>query len=373
MHIFYIFINSYVLEYITQLEEKVEEHEKTISGLKQENAKLRSANEELMKQLLNQPITPPSSSPDELLSSASPSGSEGHNSPEAGPPMFQFQLTDLYDFNLFDHQQQQPQQDIMDVNNLFYLNHAVMPDWDIHQVLGEKGRPMTNDEHQRQVARDLISTYPLLAPALMSIVLRHTLSLEYVTSLAREFSESIGADLTENTDSELPAYSDEGYKEKKSLKTTTTEPEDKVEDEEEFEEISEEATAQRMLNEFFPSYVFHRARGYSHEEVIRKCQQCFNDPNSKCNIRRAKKEAKRKAKMESATSTSRNKLSTLQTYCRVAGTLLKNPQRMAHVNKVLKAEISFTHNKHTAQIESNYASLINPFKNLRITSASKSS
>lgn len=364
-------IDLHLIEYITQLEEKVEEHEKTITGLKQENSKLRSANEELMKQLLNQPITPPSSSSDELHSSASTSGSEGHHSPETAPPMFQFQLNDLYDFNLFDQQQQLRQQDVMDVNNLFYLNHAVMPDWDIHQVLGEKGRPLTSDEDQRQVSRDLISDYPLLAPALMSIVLRHTLSLEYVTSLAKEFSESIGADLTGKTDSELPAYSDEGYKAKNTLKiepSTATE----VEEEEEDEEMSEQRVAEKMLNDFFPSYVFYRARGYSHEEIIQKCYQCFNDKNSKCNIKKAKKEAKKKAKSENSSKQS-TKLSTLQTYCRVAGTLLKHPQRMAHVNKVLKAEISFTQNKHTARIESNYASLINPFKNLRIASSSNSS
>lgn len=363
-------------EYIIQLEEKVEEHEKTIKDLKDENSKLRSANEEIMKQLLNQPITPPSSSPDELNSSSSSSGSEGHHSPEAlaVPSMFQFQLNDLYDFNLFDQQQQQqqqPQQNMVGPNNLFYLNHAVMPDWDIHQVLGEKGRPITSEEAQQEVSRELLADYPLLAPALMSIVLRHTLSLEYVNSLAKEFSETVGADLIEKNDP--PAYSEDGYKTKMSPKIehSTQGDSEVVEDKEvEKEGTTGDAIAQRMLNEHFPYYVLMRARGFSHSEVIERCRRCLEDENSKYNIKKAKKEAKKKAK-EAHNNKQPPTLSTLHIYCRVAGALLKNPQRMTQVNKVLKEEISFTHNKHTARIENNYASLINPFKNLRITNTSK--
>lgn len=335
-----------------------------------------------MKQLLNQPITPPSSgSSDEVFSNSSTSGSEGHHSPEAPPVpnMFQFQLNDLYDFNLFEQQQQQQQQpSLADVNNLFYLNHAVMPDWDIHQVLGEKGGATTREELQQQVSRDLLTDYPLLAPALMSIILRHTLSLEYVTSLANEFAESIGADLSRT---ETPVEEDEDEKplKKTNEKTLRIEgsPEKALKEEEDDEldtsKMSDAELSTLILNNYFTHYAIDRARGFTHEETIGRFRRCMEDKNSKCNRKRAKKAAQKKAKEENGGSSQdgKFKLMTLQAYCRVAGTLLRNPQRMTQVNKVLKEEIAFTHNKYTARVEKSYAQLINPLQKLRITGTSK--
>lgn len=367
-HIFSLFILNSYIEYITQLEEKVEEHEKTIETLKEENSKLRTANEEIMKQVLNQPITPPSS--DEFLSSSSSSGSEGHQSPETGPvpSMFQFQLNDLYDFNLFDQQQQQQQQrqqDIIDSNNLFYLNHAVMPDWDIHQVLGEKGRPVSSEETQRQLSRELISDYPLLAPALMSIVIRHTLSLEYVTSLAKEFAETTGANLNQEV------RTDSITKKKSLLKLEQSkDDQEKLNDKEDDEErLTDEEFLQSVLLDYFPSYVLWRARGKSHEQTIARFRECSDDKNSRCHLKMQQKSAKKERQANSTKPQS--KLSTLQTYCKVAGTLLRHPHQMAHVRNVLKEEIPFAQNKYTSKIENNYTSLINPFKNLRIAGSSK--
>jgi hypothetical protein len=327
-----------------------------------------------MKQLLNQPITPPSSgSSDEVFSNSSSSGSEGHNSPEAPPlpNMFQFQLNDLYDFNLFEQQQQQQQQQptMADVNNLFYLNHAVMPDWDIHQVLGEKGRPVTSEEVQAQASRDLLADYPLLAPALMSIVLRHTLSLEYVTALAKEFSEALGEDLPGY---EVANEEEQDIKVNKKKLSVEANPEQEVEDKkkEDSEKMTDGELSSSLLNNYFTQYVWMRARGFSHEEVLAKFRACMEDENSSCNIKNAKKEARKKAKEEQCQE-NKLKMMTLQAYCRVAGSLLKHPQRMTRLSKVLKEEIAFTQNKHTARIESSYASLINPFRNLRIAGSSK--
>lgn len=357
---FLIVLVNYIkllLEYITQLEEKVEEHEKTIENLKKENSELRTANEELTQQIRNQPITPPTS--DDLFSSSS-SGSEGHHSPESRPvpAVFQFQMEDLYDFSLFNQQQQQPQ-NMIDTSNLFYLNHAVMPNWDIHQVLGEKGAPISSEEAQRQVSRDLIADYPLLAPALMSIVIRHTLTLEYVASLAKEFSEATGASLTTETTKKKKMLELEQGKE-------TMEQAEKEEPKEKNDErLTDEEFVESVLVNYLPSYLFLRARGKSHDEIIASFRACSDSGNSKCQVKKVKKaEKKTKAKE----TKSHSKVSMLHTYCRVAGTLLKHPHQMSQVRNVLKQEIAFSHNKHTSLIENNYASMINPFKNLRITS-----
>ncbi|KAI7891220.1 uncharacterized protein EV154DRAFT_420846 [Mucor mucedo] len=355
-------------EYITQLEEKVEEHEKTIENLKQENSKLRTANEELLQQVLSQPVTPPAS--DDLFSSSS--GSEGHQSPESGPvpAMFQFQMDDLYDFSLFDQQQQS--QNMIDTSNLFYLNHAVMPDWDIHQVLGGKGRPNSSEEMQRQISRDLITDYPLLAPALMSIVIRHTLTLEYVASLAKEFSDATGASLTtETTKKKKMLELEQGTEVSKEQGTKVSKEQARVELKEHVkadsnERLTDEEFLESILVNYFPSYLLARARGKSHDEIIASFRKC-TDNNAKCQMKRVNKDEKKAKQVKTKEAKPQSKFAMLNTYCRVAGTLLKHPQQMSQVRNVLKQEISFSHNKHTALIENNYASMISPFKKLRIT------
>lgn len=52
-----------------------------------------------------------------------------------------------------------------------YLSHAVVPDWDLDTIL-KKERQTSN-----LAPNDLFQKYPLLAPALMSIVLSHTMTM----------------------------------------------------------------------------------------------------------------------------------------------------------------------------------------------------
>ncbi|RCH90824.1 hypothetical protein CU098_005821 [Rhizopus stolonifer] len=371
-------------EYITQLEEKVEQQEKTIQALKEENTKLRKANEDIMKQVLNQPITPPSSSGDE--SNASSSGSEGHHSPDAVPSMFQFQLNDFYDVSLFDQSPPQPQQPMSDSTNAFFLNHAVMPDWDIHQVLGEKGRPTTTEEYQRELSKELFANYPLLAPALMSIVLRHTLSLEYVNSIAKEFTENmeLKRQLTRAEDEETLRGNDDLDDLKAGMQSLHIEdikgkqPVKDEKEEQNEQELTDETLMKLMLQECFSNYIFQRARGISHNAIFERFKQCVNDREHKCGHKlfdkglKLQQESALNKKQLSVSKKSRNSsspssLQTLQTYCRVAGSLLRQPQRMTRVGQVLKEQISFQQNKHISHIERNFKKMVNPPpKNLRI-------
>lgn len=360
------------------MEEKVADHENTINDLKKENEKLRQANQDLMKQLLIQPITPPSSSGDELLSNSStPSGSEGHNSPDTAPPAYHFQLNDLYDFNLFDQQAQQAQQQTQmnESSNLFYLNHATMPDWDMTQVLNDKSKSISSDDYQRELSRELINDYPLLAPALMSIVLRHTLSLEYVTALAKEFSDKVGADLI-GTDHPKTKHTDEDQEtirafDMEDLKASfnTLKIEDEQDSAEKKPELTELELTKIVLTKYYKYYVVYRARGLTHEEIIEKCKPCaLGEIECRPLLTRLKNKITDQGRKEKSPSSKGNNIQTLQTYCRVAGNLLRHPHRMTRVSDVLRKEIEFTENKHTSRVESHYKSLFGPSQKPRITS-----
>ncbi|KAL9555196.1 hypothetical protein MBANPS3_002469 [Mucor bainieri] len=360
-------------EYITQLEEKVSDHETTIEALKKENEKLRQANQELMKQLLLQPITPPSSSGDELLSSlSSSSGSEGHHSPDAVPPAYHLQLNDLYDFNLFDQQAQQAaeqQTQMNDMSNLFYLNHATMPDWDMTQVLGDKGKSISPEDYQRELSRELINDYPLLAPALMSIVLRHTLSLEYVTALAKEFSDKVGADLiggadyaktkhTEDDQETLGAFDVEDLK--ASFNTLKIEDNQESLEKKKKPEPSELELTKKMLTKHYKYYVMYRARGMTHDEIMEKSKPCLlNEETCAPLMTRLKNKLTEKGRKEEEEEDSSSNIQTLQTYCRVAGNLLRNPQRMARVSQVVKKAVVSSEDRRAARLAAHNSILRN--------------
>lgn len=57
--------------------------------------------------------------------------------------------------------------------NNIYLAHAFLPDWDMSNIYEKKNHRLNIPTEKI----DLIRTYPLLAPALMSIVLNHTMTM----------------------------------------------------------------------------------------------------------------------------------------------------------------------------------------------------
>lgn len=59
---------------------------------------------------------------------------------------------------------------ITNTNNI-YLAHASLPDWDMSNIYEKKNHRLVSENTK------LIHTYPLLAPALMSIVLNHTITM----------------------------------------------------------------------------------------------------------------------------------------------------------------------------------------------------
>lgn len=296
----------------------------TIQKLQQENEELRKSNEELMKHVLFQPITPSSTSNHKPLSTMNPtsssSGSEGNYSPDA-PPAPASMFDNLYDFNLFENlqllQPQQPATFNIQAPDLFYLNHATIPDWDISKVLSEKGEIIATEEEQQRISKDLLTNYPLLAPALMSIILRHTLSMEIVASLAKDLKKEIH----ENYEDTLPTE-----EEMERIKARINRLKIKDSEKEKEEDMDELTMLHNCLSNHYSHYALHRAIGNSHEEAFRKFKEC------------------QIAEREKAKNGDNNKgksLQNIQLYSRVAGDLLRYPQRMSRMRHVLKSRPEF--------------------------------
>ncbi|KAJ8663354.1 hypothetical protein O0I10_000593 [Lichtheimia ornata] len=116
-------------------------------------------------------------------------------------------------------QQQQPQQPSPDIPTMSVLNntdenalttwdallrdstwlsHASMPQWDFSHVLSKDQEKSSLS--LRLNAREMIQRYPLLAPALMSIVLDHTMGMSSEQLLAASTSTSSSIPLYNNRD-----------------------------------------------------------------------------------------------------------------------------------------------------------------------------
>lgn len=104
-------------------------------------------------------LSPPSygnSSFDSYLPTSDSSTISSNSNPS--PPEFSDSWELVFPSSESQHQQQT------------YLSHAVMPDWDLNRIL-KKEREIGTP------ANELFYKYPLLAPALMSIVLGHTMTM----------------------------------------------------------------------------------------------------------------------------------------------------------------------------------------------------
>ncbi|KAG0767883.1 hypothetical protein G6F16_009629 [Rhizopus arrhizus] len=340
-------------EYITQLEQKVEEHEKTIDELRKENLQLRKTNEQLMHQLLPHLSSPSNTDHSEELAWSS---TESQSSPEPAPLAsmpFQFSLDDVYDFNLLE----QPEQLLLNSNSFdtIYLHHAVMPDLDVHRVLGEKMKQTANQNERQEAAKELLSEYPLLGAALMSIVLRHTMVLDYVSSIANQFS-SANQEVPVEKEQQKEQKEPKEQKEQKELKEQKEQRRIKsATDEIDPASITEEDIIYFIFHHGFAHYALYRAAGQSHEQIMERWKKCLST-KSTCADFFYKKIKERRSVSESKGG---NRFQTLQTYCKVAGTLLKHPKRMTQVSKVLKEKINFSKSYYTSHSK-NQAALANP-------------
>lgn len=310
-------------EYIVQLEQRLDEKENTISELKRENEKLRKANKALVDQMISQPPlvpSPPQVYPSEEFVSSS--SSEGQSSPEPFP----FPLDNLYNFSLFDQPDQptfNPDTFNTDSFNSFFLNHAALPDLDFHRVLSEKMGTETIEEGQEALA-----DHPLLGAALMSIVLRHTMSLEYVVSVAKQFTKEEKQEVEDRE--EVEEKQAEETKNQKKIETETGTETGRL-------PATKDEIYEYIFNHCFGWYAFARAKGKSHSAIMDRIEKILEEDSS-CSKYFYKKI---RPGQEMPKLREHNPRKTLTTYCKVAATLLKNPKRMMNVGRVLKDKIEF--------------------------------
>ncbi|KAI8065870.1 hypothetical protein BC940DRAFT_303067 [Gongronella butleri] len=322
-------------EYISQLEQKVEEQEDEISALKHELKKIKEMNDQLVGDLASSRVRTQQLEEQQARQSLTPpvSLSSNGSSSDFSPPL---DFDSLLDISLF--QPQAPQ------GNNSFVAHVVMPELDLSQALGDK-------LHQPLLAMDgsqpheLLAQYPLLAPALASIVLQHTFSLHYHAYLHSSFPYNATMDASapkkhvdilsrddwvnamsqvlaprvesggDGHDHDLPValasshttYTPKSYtkqdKDQQGSKTYTREFEKDV------------------LRHHYPYYVFMRVvRGMSHEEIMHRAMACRDH----CLTKQKEKQC--------TASTAK----TFQAFCDVAVQMIKQPKRMAHVAQVVQ-------------------------------------
>ncbi|KAI9267430.1 hypothetical protein BY458DRAFT_437265 [Sporodiniella umbellata] len=312
-------------EYIGQLEQRLDEKENIINDLKRENERLLKANRELMEQMISQPplMASPPSQPSMNEEHISSSSSEGQCSPEP----FRFPLDNLYNFGLFD----QPEQAFTsDTFSSLFINHAAVPDIDFHRVLSDKMGVEATEEGTEQEAANILKDHPLLGAALMSIVLRHTMSLECVVSAAKQISHE---DIKEETPNEEVEDKKTDKKTKSNMRIENAP--------EKGSPITKVEIYEYIFNHCFGYYAFLRAKGRSHENIMARFAECF-EGNSECAKKFLQTVRPDQVVPEHETKDTpyRKKL---HAYCKVAATLLKNPKRMAHVGKIINQKLNYPH------------------------------
>ncbi|CAO3595456.1 unnamed protein product [Absidia cylindrospora] len=325
-------------EYITELENKVDEQEDEIDKLKQDKKQLNKLNEQLVQEVMQlrmrqQQQSPPPESQAQPLQvqqqqqyqyqqQQQPLTISPPTSDTNSPPDF---VESLLDFNLF--------------NNNTYLSHSLMPDFDLSRVLNDKlaTPPSTINLEQH---RELMTMYPLLAPALASIVIRHTFTLHYmsyltdynatrpknevldimhpddwVTAISSGFGKkSLGGGGDDNSSRLLSTHLVEQH--------SATPLNDGDGDN---EEAWMKDLERKLIRNHYPYYAFMRMRGFSHEQIMQRCKVCMEH----------KIEAERQRRRKAATSCSRSQ--TLHGFTSVAAALLRNPSRSPMIAGVMQS------------------------------------
>lgn len=366
------------IEYINQLENKVDEQEDEIDQLKQENKKLQALNGQLMKEIMQlklqqQPsnITPLPSElkplpqnelPEQQTMAITPiSSTSSHSPPNFMDSLLDFNLFNSIDFNDTNNNNTGANNN----NNTTYLAHALIPSFDLSRVLDDKlSQPPSSIENQHE----LMNMYPLLAPALASIVIRHTFTLHYVAYLSESFPYNYTPSFSNKNNKVMDILRPDdwmnamtlGYRPQVSTIGGNAGDEDSDDDEHNngtTESIPthmlEHDMATKRLKEkwnkkysicdpeqckdvlwtHYPHYVFLRLRGYSHEEIMVKYKECME----KRHLQQQQKRIKN--------AVSCNKLELMKAFTSVATTMVRNPTKLPLITGVLQeAKILPIHN-----------------------------
>ncbi|KAI8141254.1 hypothetical protein BJV82DRAFT_658631 [Fennellomyces sp. T-0311] len=308
-------------EYIEQLEAQVDEQDKEINKLREANTQLEKVNQELFQELQywrTMVPTPPATSS---------SASDSHSSPEVFPTL------DLDQFSLFDF------------SSDAHIAHATIPDFDFSRVLQEKGA--VPEDHERDSEgnivlkpSEIIKVYPLFVPALMSMILRHTMTLQYAAYFSNTLDPLSGNKMFDlmsqqewmqtlmPTQSALTTSGNnrrDGQKLEEVVDDDVPMPKEET-DEEEEEDPEEREAIEKYMQQNYVRYAFYRACGFSHEQVYEKYKVCFRSQHcngAKKSIKSRLPKLKRQAR-------------TLSAFASISNTVLHHPERLPLIASVLK-------------------------------------
>ncbi|KAI8100210.1 uncharacterized protein BX664DRAFT_323177 [Halteromyces radiatus] len=270
------------------------------------------------------------------------------NSDTSSPPDF---MESVLDFNLFNH-----------TNNNTYLSYTMIPDFDLSRVLGDKlANPPSSNNFEDH--KELMTTCPLMAPALASIVIRHTFTLHYMAYLAKIFPSNATKPKNEVLDIMHPddwilaassnttkiQYGDDdpndNHDHNKIVSThivekkmdSTFDNDSTTEKDSTTEEDDLKNLERKILLEHYPYYAFMRLRGFSHDKIIQRCKACLEHQMADQRQRR-RKEA----------STCHN-LRVVRGFASVATTLLRNPSKTPLITGVManskSCQVNYKNNK----------------------------
>lgn len=323
------------LEYITELETIVDQQEDEIDSLKQENKKLTDMNQQLIQEVMQLRLQQLTATQQQHIQSQQPHPEaypslmiSPPNSDTNSPPSI---MDTLLDFATFSNNS----------SNDTYLSYSLMPTLDFSAVLADKLSSPPSSQEDRQ---ELMAVYPLLAPALASIVLRHTFHLHYVAYLSNAFPYNATTrpknevlDIMHVEDwisaaSTPPPFVDNGDGDDDPDKTEcnqlvsahqiectagpSSSPSNDSSTADDFE--------RQILQQQYPYYALMRLRGLSHDAIIQRCRT---------NMER-RRAAERARRLKAAASC--GKLQTLHAFTSVASALLRNPSRSPMIAGVIK-------------------------------------
>ncbi|KAJ8652652.1 hypothetical protein O0I10_011730 [Lichtheimia ornata] len=273
-------------EYIEQLEYQISKQDKELALLRESNARLEKVNQELLLEVerwrslsdSQQQQQQQQQQPAALLGGDNTSGGE------ALPDLFNF--FELNDLDLFD----------FNVN----VSNAVIPHFDFARVLNEKPDP-------RISSAELMRSFPLLAPTLMSMIIGQTMAL---VSEQEIMSTAVMAQpTTKITFPEPPQMlvASERHQRQDAVPL-------------EKEHMVDEAIERWLLRKHYLYYAFMRMRGYSHAQLIQRARQYLESS------------AYRERRMERL----QRVVNTISAFCSITSTLLQHPERAPLVPSMIR-------------------------------------
>ncbi|KAI7884614.1 hypothetical protein K492DRAFT_204521 [Lichtheimia hyalospora FSU 10163] len=271
-------------EYIEQLEDQISKQDKELVLLRESNARLEKINQELLLQLERwQSLSNAQQQQQQQQPATMLADTTTTSSGETLPDLFNF--FGLNDLDLFD----------FNVN----VSNAVIPHFDFARVLNEK-------PDARISSAELMKSFPLLAPTLMSMIIGHTMTLVSEHELMTQSLMTQTAKMTFPEPPQMLVASERHQRQD----TLQLEKEHRV----------DERIERWLLRKHYLYYAFMRMRGYSHAQLIQRARQYLE--SNGCRERHVER--------------FKRVYNTISAFCSITSTLLQHPERVPLVSSMIR-------------------------------------